>query len=137
MTIEPIDIKPGDTRRLVVSHGLTRTQIAMYAGVSGDFNPLHSDEVYAQKVAGYPSVFAHGMLTMGLSSNVLTSWINATRIKRLGVRFARQVWPGDILTTVATVTAMTGEQIDINIETENQHAAKVLSGYAELELLDI
>ena len=46
-----------------------------YAGASGDFNPIHHDETFATKAAGYPSVFAHGMLTMGLTGRVLTDWL--------------------------------------------------------------
>ena len=58
-------LRAGDTYDEVVVDNLTRTQIVMYAGASGDYNPLHTDEVWATKVAGYPTVFAHGMLTMG------------------------------------------------------------------------
>ena len=75
-----------------------------YAGASGDYNPLHTDEVFTTKVAGYPSVFAHGMLTMGMTGK------HAHRLRRrrpahrsYGVRFTSQVWPGDTLTATATV----------------------------------
>jgi acyl dehydratase len=57
----------GDVREAVLVENLTRTQIVQYAGAAGDFNPIHHDEVFATKAAGYPSVFAHGMLTMGLT----------------------------------------------------------------------
>src|SRR5882724_10633464 len=66
------ELEVGSVHEQVVVENLTRTQIVQYAGASGDYNPLHSDEVFATKVAGYPSVFAHGMLTMGLSGTVLT-----------------------------------------------------------------
>jgi len=54
---------------------LKRTQIVQYAGASGDYNPIHTDEVFAVKVAGYPSVFAHGMLTMGMTGKMLTNFV--------------------------------------------------------------
>ena len=59
---------------------LTRTQIVQYAGASGDYNPLHSDEVFAREVAGYPGVFAHGMLTMGMTGRLLTDWVGDGRL---------------------------------------------------------
>jgi acyl dehydratase len=58
-------------QRLVVED-LKRTQIVQYAGASGDFNPGHTDEIYAVHVAGPPSVFGHGMLTMALTGKLLT-----------------------------------------------------------------
>ena len=58
------DVNEGDAAP-VVSHELTRTDLVMYAGASGDFNPVHHDEV-AARAAGLPSVFGHGMYTAGL-----------------------------------------------------------------------
>ena len=60
------DVKEGDTAP-VRSHTLTRTDLVQYAGASGDFNPMHHDEVKAQ-AAGLPSVFGHGMFSMGFCS---------------------------------------------------------------------
>ena len=65
MVLKAVDLHVGQTFSAVVAENLTRTQIVQYAGASGDYNPLHTDEVFATQVAGYPGVFAHGMLTMG------------------------------------------------------------------------
>ena len=65
MALKASKLKVGDTHSERVVENLSRTQIVQYAGASGDYNPLHTDEVYTTQIAGYPSVFAHGMLTMG------------------------------------------------------------------------
>ena len=79
MTLRTSDVKVGDTRTAVVVDDLTRTQIVQYAGASGDYNPLHTDEVFATQVAGYPTVFAHGMLTMGMTGRMLTDFVGDGR----------------------------------------------------------
>ena len=75
MALSAKQLKVGDTHSEQVVDNLTRTQIVQYAGASGDYNPIHTDEVYTTKVAGYPSVFAHGMLTMGLTGTMLTNYV--------------------------------------------------------------
>ncbi len=115
---------------------LSRTQIVMYAGASGDYNPLHTDEVYATAAAGYPSVIAHGQLTLGLTVRVITGWIDDGELTGFGVRFKRQVWPGDTLTASAAVTAV-GDQdgtrmVELEVSTVNQHGEPVMTGYARL-----
>jgi acyl dehydratase len=117
-----------------VVENLSRTQIVQYAGASGDYNPLHSDEVYTTQVAGYPSVFAHGMLTMGLTSKMLTNYVGPGRLKKFGVRFTNQVWPGDTLDATATVEAIRdedgGKVVDLKLSTTNQDGKEVVSGSA-------
>src|SRR5687768_15307331 len=103
MPLHVDDVKVGDHREHVVVEDLKRTQIVQYAGASGDFNPLHTDQEFAVKVAGYPGVFAHGMLTMGMTGRVLTEWLGRENLLRFGVRFKAQVWPGDTLTVTAAV----------------------------------
>ena len=124
----------GESREAVIVDNLTRTQIVQYAGASGDYNPLHSDEVYVTKVAGYPTVFAHGMLTMGMTGKVLTDWFGADRLASYSARFIGQVWPGDTLTAVATISALTEQNghhlAEVDISTRNQHGQEVLSGRA-------
>jgi acyl dehydratase len=136
VTLELADLTVGQTFSAVVVENLTRTQIVQYAGASGDYNPLHTDEVFATQVAGYPSVFAHGMLTMGLTGRMLTDLVGDGRLLSYGGRFTSQVWPGDDLTTTATVEAVhdggdgDGPSVDLVLSTVNQDGAEVFSGHA-------
>ena len=124
----------GATREVALTDDLTRTQIVMYAGASGDYNPLHTDERYAREAAGYPGVFAHGMLTMGMTARAVTDWVGAGRLLRYGVRFRAQVWPGDRLTARLSVQAVREENgaalVDLEVVTVNGTGAEVLTGYA-------
>lgn len=126
----------GDRHEATVVEELSRTQIVMYAGASGDYNPLHTDEVYATTVAGYPSVIAHGQLTMGLTAKVITGWIDDGELSGFGVRFKRQVWPGDTLTATATVSAIDDQDgsrmVELEVSTVNQHGEQLMTGYARL-----
>jgi len=138
MALSAQQLKVGDSRTEVIVDDLTRTQIVMYAGASGDYNPLHTDEKYAREIAGYPGVFAHGMLTMGMTGRVLTDWVGDGRLTRYGVRFSQQVWPGDTLTTVATVAAIRDEDglplADFTVVTTNQKGENVVVGTATARL---
>jgi acyl dehydratase len=128
-------IKIGDIFSEEIVNNLTRTQIVQYAGVSGDYNPIHTDEIFATKVAGYPSVFAHGMLTMGMTGKMITNLVGDGNLKNFGVRFTNQVWPGDTLTTKAEVksieTVSDKTQITFEIITENQNNVPVITGSAK------
>ena len=124
----------GATREQVVVENLTRTQIVQYAGASGDFIPIHHDEMFASKAAGYPSVFAHGMLSMGLTGKLLSDWLGDGVLREYGVRFVKQVWPGDTLTAKGVVKEIRVEGaqgvVEIELETRNQKGEPVVSGSA-------
>ncbi len=134
MALQASRLKVGDTHEEQVVENLSRTQIVQYAGASGDYNPLHTDEVYATQAAGYPSVFAHGMLTMGLTGKMLTNYVGDARLLKFGVRFTNQVWPGDTLVAKATVEAIREEDgqhlADLTVSTTNQDGTVVVSGTA-------
>ena len=134
MTLQVGKVEVGDQCSQVVVEDLSRTQIVQYAGASGDYNPLHSDEPFAREVAGYPGVFAHGMLTMGLTGRLLTDWVGDGRLLEFGVRFTAQVWPGDTLTSTGTVREI-GERdgvpvARIDVATTNQDGVPVVTGSA-------
>jgi acyl dehydratase len=134
MALQASKLKVGDTYSERIVEDLKRTQIVQYAGASGDYNPIHTDELFAVKVAGYPSVFAHGMLTMGMTGKMLTNYVGDGQLTRYGARFTSQVWPGDDLDAKATVEAIREENkqyfVDLKIETTNQNGQVVLSGSA-------
>ena len=77
------DVHEGDEAP-AVSHVLKRPDLVAYAGASGDFNPMHTDEVAAKK-AGLPSVFGHGMFSMGLLGRALTDWAGVGNLKEYRV----------------------------------------------------
>ena len=131
------DVKVGDAapeRR----HTLTRTDLVVYAGASGDFNPMHHDEVQAQ-AAGMPSVFGHGMFSAGLLATAVTDYVGVGNLRRYWVRFAKQTWPGDELTTRITVADKredaTGEAVvDLECALLNGDGVAVVTGEATAAL---
>jgi len=135
MALSAKKLKVGDTHTARLVEDLKRTQIVQYAGSSGDYNPLHTDEIFTTKVAGYPSVFAHGMLTMGMTGKMLTDYVGDARLTKYGVRFTNQVWPGDTLDSTATVKELKDEDgkkiVVLDVSTVNQDGVVVVSGYAE------
>ncbi|MDG4834331.1 MaoC/PaaZ C-terminal domain-containing protein [Solwaraspora sp. WMMD1047] len=128
-------ITVGSTYEAVVVDDLTRTQIVQYAGASGDFNPLHTDEVFATQVAGQPTVMAHGMLTMGLTGRALTDWFGDDRLLEFGARFVGPVWPGDTLTVRAEVDEVEpGRWCTVSLSTSAADGRVVLTGRARARL---
>ena len=138
MTLKASKLKVGDTYQEEVCNNLSRTQIVQYAGTSGDYNPLHSDEIFTTQVAGYPSVFAHGMLSMGMTGKMLTNYVGDGRLTYYGVRFTAQVFPGATLTAKATVTDIREENgakiADIEVSTTDAEGVEVIKGKASARL---
>ena len=130
MALSASNLNAGDTYTESLVEDLKRTQIVMYAGASGDYNPVHTDEKFTKELAGYPSVFAHGMLTMGMTGSMLTNYVGDGRLTKFGVRFTSQVWPGDSLNATATVEDVTEGIVTLKVETKHQDGVVVLSGYA-------
>ncbi len=123
---------------MLLVDNLSRAQILLYAGASGDFSPQHTDEIWNTKVAGYPTIFAHGMLTMGMTARILTDWFGDDRLRRYGLRFARPVWPGDTLTAKAVVQKIDNAEdcalAELTVSTVNGRGDLVTSGYATVDL---
>ena len=117
----------------VLTHTLTRADLVQYAGASGDFNPMHTDEV-AAKEAGMAGVFGHGMLSAGLLATALTNWVGVGSLTRYNVRFVKQAWPGEEFSTRITVTAKRTEGglqlIDLDCSLANQDGEVKVAGEA-------
>ena len=116
-----------------VSHKLTRTDLVMYAGASGDFNPMHTDEVAAQ-AAGLPSVFGHGMFSMGLLGRALTDYVGVGNVASYKVRFTKQTWPDEVLSTKVVVTGKRDDDgrhlVDLECEVTNGDGEVKVAGSA-------
>jgi acyl dehydratase len=126
------DIAVGD-QAPSISHELTRTDLTRYAGASGDFNPMHHDDTKAQE-AGLPSVFGHGMFSMGLLGRALTDYVGVGNLTSYKVRFTKQTWPGEVLTTKIVVREKRDEAGDniavLDCELANQDGEIKLAGEA-------
>jgi acyl dehydratase len=132
------DIREGDEAPPVVVANITRTHIVRYAGASGDFNPIHHDELYAIR-GGNDRVFAMGMMTAGFLSHMITDWVGDGKLRKYRVRFARQVWPGDTITCKGKITRKYTEGgknfMEAEVFAENQRGEKVITGSIVAEVL--
>jgi acyl dehydratase len=123
------DVSTGDAGP-PISHPLTRTDLVMYAGASGDFNPMHHDEIAAQQ-AGLPSVFGHGMFTAGLLATAVTNYVGIGTLKSYRVRFTKQTWPGEVLTTTVTVREKRpGNEVVLDCSVVNDQGETKIQGEA-------
>jgi acyl dehydratase len=94
MTFNPQELAVGDAMPVLQLPPISRTTLALFAGASGDHNPIHIDIDFARK-AGMKDVFAHGMLSMAYLARALTEWVPQRRILSYGVRFAAITHLGD------------------------------------------
>src|SRR6266446_171621 len=125
------DVKEGDRLPEVRVDKLTRTDFVKYAGASGDFNPIHHDQTFAE-ASGNPTVFAMGMLNAGILSRVVTGFAGRPNVRRYKVRFSTRAWPGDDVVCRGTVTRKLeqgGEKlVEGELEAVNQKGETLISG---------
>jgi acyl dehydratase len=116
---------------------ITKMQLVKYAGASGDYNLIHTDDETARSV-GLEGVIAHGMLSMAFLGEYLCWLAGPESIRRLSVRFNEMVRPGDTLTCRGRVKEQTTgnatRQLLLEVWAENQRAERVTVGEAEVEL---
>ena len=108
---------------------LSRTDFVRYQGASGDFNPIHHDETYAQ-AAGFPTVFSVGMLQAGYLATYSTDIFGPDNVRQFKVRFREQVWPGDVLTCTGTVTGVEDDQVSLELMVTTQDGKTAIQGTA-------
>ncbi|MGX9351403.1 MaoC family dehydratase [Shimia sp. W99] len=103
MTITPQTAIVGDTLPPLTFGPITRTTLALYAGASGDHNPIHIDIDFARK-AGMDDVFAHGMLSMAQLGRLVTNWAGQDNVTSLSTRFSALTPVGAVITCTGEVT---------------------------------
>jgi len=117
----------------------TRTDIVRYQGASGDFNPIHHDDDFAQ-AGGMPGAFSVGMLQAGYLATYCTDLFGVESLRRFAVRFAEQVWPGDVLQCAGEVTAVTasstGRLVEIALTLSREGGGVAVSASATVLIDD-
>jgi acyl dehydratase len=97
------DVAIGTEMPKLVKSPLQKLNHVIYAGASGDFNPLHTDDDFAKAVGMKDGMITHGMLVMGFVGQAVTNWIPKKNLKRFGVRFAGMTKPGNTITVTGKV----------------------------------
>ena len=90
------DVQVGDELPVLALPPVSRLDLALYCGASGDHNPIHVDLDFA-RAAGMSDVFAQGMLSMAWLARLLTDWVPQERIRRYSVRFTAITQLGDVI----------------------------------------
>jgi len=130
-------IRVGDELPALAKAPVDRVQLSRYAGASGDYNPVHVDELYAKSV-GMPSVYAPGMLIMGMLGQLISDWARGGQMRRYNVRFIKMVWPGDTVVCKGRVSDRHGTGgryfVEIDLWAENQRGELVMKGSSQIQL---
>ncbi len=134
---DPHTVATGTELPALVKGPVSRDMLKAYAAASGDPNPMHIDDEFARN-AGYPGVFAHGMLSMGWLGELLVRAGGVGSIRKFRTRFAKLTWPGETITCRGRVTAVRDAYaerlVDCDIWTENEKGERKLVGSAVLAL---
>jgi acyl dehydratase len=130
-------LKVGDTLPPLTLPPVNRTMLALFAGASGDHNPIHIDIDFARK-AGMPDVFAHGMLGMAWLGRLLTQWVPQQQIRYFGVRFLGITQIGHIITCSGHIRehcSFDGQPcLRVEIRTTNQYGEVRIAGEAMIAI---
>lgn len=135
---ETLQLQAGDILPPLIKH-ITQKKINLYAEASGDFNPLHVDEVFARQTP-LGGTIAHGMLVLAYLSEMVsqvfgTSWLADGK---LSVRFKSPARPGDTITVNGKVNSLIEENgvsyASCSLECHNQKRETIITGEAKARL---
>jgi acyl dehydratase len=138
MALDPKSVAVGTELPPLTKPAITKDTLKAYGPAAGDPNPMHVDDEFA-KNAGYPGVFAHGMLSMGYLGEFLHRAAGRVAgVRKFRARFAKLTWPGDVVTCKGVVTAVREEGgvrlVDCDVWTETQTGERKVTGTATLAL---
>ncbi|MDQ3964506.1 MAG: hypothetical protein M3277_11440 [Actinomycetota bacterium] len=115
-TITLDQVSPGHELGEVVFGTFTREDFVRYAEASGDDNPIHQDETYAQ-AHGAPTIFAMGMLPAGYLAHAVSDWFGGpVNLRRFKVRFTTRSWVGDEIVCTGRVVAIEDGIVKVTLE---------------------
>lgn len=127
-------IAVGDNLPPVAQREISRTTLALFAGASGDHNPIHIDIDFA-KSAGMPDVFAHGMLGMAYLGHLLTAWVPQRAVREFSTRFVAITQIHAVVTcTGRVVEKRDGNLVALEIQAADQNGEVKLAGQALVHL---
>jgi len=129
-------VRVGDLLPPVEKAAITTMQLVQYAGASGDFNRIHYDEPFARE-AGFPSVIAHGILSMAFFGQLVADWAGGPEhVARLGARFKAVTFPGDRITVGGEVVAHdeAAGTVELKLFARKQDGTVTLEGSATVRL---
>lgn len=133
----PESIRVGDELPELRLPAVNRTMLALFAGASGDHNPIHVDLDFARR-SGMPDVFAHGMLGMAWVGRLVTAWAPQSQLRKLEVRFGGITHLGHIMTCrgkVAELVTLEGERCArVEVSAINQYGQTKIAGDAWIAL---
>ncbi|EYS85896.1 dehydratase [Cupriavidus sp. SK-4] len=124
------DVKVGDKLPALTLPAINRTTLALYAGASGDHNPIHIDIDFARK-SRMPDVFAHGMLSAAYLGRLLTGWVPQTALRGVAIRFTGITHLGNQPTCTGEIV----EKLEADGEKRVKVAIRATNQYGEDKLL--
>lgn len=137
MSVDFSTLNVGDEIPSLDKSPISRTTLALFAGASGDHNPIHLDTDIAKK-AGMDDVFAQGMLSMAYLAQVLTNWVPQSSIRSYGVRFGSITHLNNKIKCTAKIyekfTKNNINFIKLELQASDQHGDVKLSGQAVIAL---
>ena len=138
MALDAKTVAVGTELPTLTKPAITKETLKVYGPAAGDPNPMHVDDEFA-KNAGYPGVFAHGMLSMGYLGELLHRAAGGVaHVRKFRARFAKLTWPGDVVSCKGVVTAVREENghkvVDCDVWTETQTGERKVVGSATLAL---
>ncbi|MGF6345697.1 MaoC family dehydratase [Variovorax sp. W2I14] len=136
-TITYDNVKIGDELPALQLAPVNRTTLALFAGASGDHNPIHIDTDFARK-AGMPDVFAQGMLGMAWLGRLVTQWAPQSQLRRFDVRFQGITHIGHAVRCTGRVVEKlehNGERcVRVEVQSANQYGQARIAGEALVAL---
>jgi acyl dehydratase len=125
--------EPGAALEPITRGPISRSQIARFAAATGDFNPIHTDEAFAQKV-GFPSIIAHGPLTLAFLTQALGHNFGPERVRSVSAQFRAPILPGDTLRIEGTVTEVAAGRASCELRVVRGDGDVVATGTGAAEI---